>query len=314
MSCNFGFSQIDEIAKVNHLLETTTYYDIKLDYKNTLMLPDSVKQKFISTLTGKVPQSVADSVLSISQQYKESIWKNSKNKCKGDSACMEKLYREEYQKEYDYKSKRLYDYYKVSKTLVLAAGSWNIREAIPILEQGIGDTKYDQTAVLMALAKLGNDSIKQLVVDKYTLPHILATTKLDTINDNEFTKGEVKCTDVLYHGIEVATYLQNQEILLNLTDLIYIRGKDDMNIGISYTVAWFISLFEDYNYKYFHELPKYSELEKICNDYTSSIWNYADRNLNKKEKQELQKLLSTAYRSEIRAQLREWIINNVNFD
>jgi hypothetical protein len=309
--CDFTLAQTDEIRELNYLFDTKTYYDIELDYKKNITLPDSIKQKFISVLRGEVPKKIADSILFFTQQDKERYWEYSQKKCNGDSICSKEMYNNLYQKWYDDKYKKLYDYYKVNKTVVLAAGSWYINDVVPILENAIGDSKYDQPAVLMALAKLGNDSIKQILIEKYSLPYILQTTELDTVNDN-FLYWDNWTTQILDEGIRVAMYLKNKEILLNLTDLIYIRGRDDMNIAESFTVSWFVNDFDDYNY--FHTFPNFDVLRQICYGYACAIWDLDDRKLNKKEKKKLKMLLSTEYRTKIRNKMRKWVIENVNFE
>jgi hypothetical protein len=164
----------------------------------------------------------------------------------------------------------------------------------------------------MALAKLGNDSIRQILIEKYTLPYILKITNLDTINDYTLYMEDKNCVDIFSEGLQIAMYLKSKEMIVNLTDLIYIRGRDDMNISESFTVSWFINSFDDYNY--FHTFQNFDVLRKICYDYASAIWRLDNKKLNKKEKKELEKLLSTEYRTKIRNQLRDWINENVNFE
>jgi hypothetical protein len=315
--CNIAVCQTDEIVKINHLLDTKTYYDITLDYETEINLPDSITQKFLSTLTGKVPQILADSILYISKQSKKQLWEYCLDKCKGDTVCTKEMYNKIYQQRYDDRYKKLYDYYKVNKTVVLAAGSWDIKKAIPVLEKAIGDTKYDQPSVLMALAKLGNDSTKQVLMEKYTLGYLLQNTQLDTIYDTaELTYEIWKQAWSTREGIETAIYLKSKEMLLNILDLVYIRGKSRLCIGSDCSdfpnVSVFVNGFCDYTY--FHKFPNYYVMRKIRDDYRNTIWRLSERKLNKKEKKELGKLLSTEYRTKIRNQLRDWINENVNFE
>jgi len=64
------------------------------------------------------------------------------------------------------------------------------------------------------------------------------------------------------------------------------------------------------NFRKFHN---YEILDEIYNN-VSDIRRLDNRKRNKKEQQELDRLLSTEYRTKIKEQLREWVIENVNFE
>jgi hypothetical protein len=154
-------------------------------------------------------------------------------------------------------------------------------------------------------------------MEQYTLPYILRTTKLDTINDNNLIYEEdASIYSLVNKGLDVAMYLKSKEMLLNMLDLIYIRGKELTNIGAWYNyypcVSFFVEGFNNYNY--FHNFQDYENLKKICIGYASSFWHLGDKKLNKKEQKELEMLLSTEYRTKIKEQLRSWIEENVNFE
>jgi hypothetical protein len=312
MLSNFAFAQISEITKINSLLDTETYYEIRLNYDITVVLSDSVRQKFLATLRGEVPQHLADSILYIYQQEKDELWDFCKNRCRGDSICAEEMFNNLLQDRYNHKRRRLYDSYQINRTVILAAGSWNIREAIPILENAIGNERYGQRSILMALTKLGNDSIKQSLIERYTLSYILQTTELDTINDNHFY-GQNNLTSRLFdEGMQVAMYLKNKDIILNLLDLIYIRGRDDVQ-GFEtplYTVVWFVWNLSSFH---FHNFPNYEILYEISDDYIFAIRNLERRRRNRNEDRELERLLSTEHRTKVKNQIQDWIIENVNF-
>jgi hypothetical protein len=308
---DLGFSQTSEIVKINALLDNTTYYDIKLNYKMNIILPDSVKQKFIAALKGEVPQKLADTLLFVSIKDRDLIWKHYKNsqECKGDSACATEKCNAVFQKEYARKYKMLYDYYKVSNTVVLAAGSWNIHEAIPVLEKAIGDTKYDQQSVLMALAKLGNDSIYQALKESHTLSYLLKHTELDTTNDkatygyedNEIIQG------AYYNYNNMANYFKDKDFLYYMVDLLYIRG-------IIPAFDYYISSTERTLLSDFPSLFNDSKNSKI---WDQMCWNYyykyrdAQKKRNKKESK---LILSSSYKRQVISELKEWIDKNVNFE
>jgi len=311
-----AFSQANEVDRVNHLLETETFFNIRLDYQANLTLPDSVVEKFLATLRGEVPQRIADSILFVSEQNRKRMWDFAKNECRGDSICAIELYERLLQEELGRRHEHLFNRFQINRTVVLAAGSWNIREAIPILENAIGNGRYDQQAVLMALARLGNDSIKQIFMDRYTLSYVLKNTQADTINDDALIhRLPIKPWSVT-EAIQTAMYLQSKEMLLNILDLIYIRGLSEFCIGSDCSNVPRVSLFV-WNFALhngFSRLPNRNALIEIASAYVFAIWELPDRRLNRRERQELDRLLSTEHRTKVKNQIRDWIIENVNFD
>jgi hypothetical protein len=301
------------IEEINYRLDTRPYFNLGLPYDTIISLPDSIQEKFARSLNREVSEQVLDSLVSPTDQQKERLLQNLKQECKEDTLCIQQRY-QSYIKERKENHREMYANDIMPTKMILRAANWNVKKAIPVLEKSIGNEKYNQHSVLMALAKLGNDSIKQVLMERYTLSYLLQNTQLDTISDETPIYG-LKWAWSTRGGIETAMYLKNKEMLLNIIDLIYIRGISRFSIGLddfySPNVSFFVDAFDDYNY--FHNFPNYEALSTICNDYSSAIWRLSDRKLNKKEKQELQTLLSTEYRSKIREQLREWIIENVNF-
>ena len=308
--CNSLSAQIT-VEELNSLLDTRPYFGFRVDYNSNLTLPDSVKQKFLTALSGKLTPYLQDSLFTFEPWQEAAFLEQGRQECKGDSSCIEQTYQRIIADVMENKT-HFYLSQPISGQLVLAAGSWNIREAIPILENAIGNERYEERAILMALAKLGNDSIKQALMEKYTLSYILQTTELDTINDYHFYGSENLTTKLLNEGINVAMYFEDKDIILNLMDFIHIKGRDAVNnFGTSYTVSWFVFCLNMY---YFHNYPNREVLNKICFDYTSAIWVLEDKRRNRREQRELDRLLSTEYRTEIKNQIRDWIIENVNFD
>jgi len=313
------FSQANEVDRVNHLLETETFFNIRLDYQTNLTLPDSVVEKFLATLRGEVPQRIADSILFVSEQNRKRIWNFAKNECRGDSICAIELYERLLQEELGRRHEHLFNRYQVNRTVVLAAGSWNIQEAIPILENAIGNGRYDQQAVLMALARLGNDSMKQVLLERYTLAYVLENSCLDTIDDNaRILRSCRQNIWSLNEGVRTAIYLRSQEMLLNILELIYIRGRGRMSIGshdfYRLHIISFIDQFFYFNFAHFNKFPNVEAIDNLLEDYTFAILGLSNRRLNRRERQELDRLLSTEHRTKVKNQIRDWIIENVNFD
>ncbi|GHV69162.1 hypothetical protein FACS1894199_17440 [Bacteroidia bacterium] len=303
------------IEEINHRLETRPYFRLGLNYDMNIVLPDSVQEKFAKALNREIPERVFDSLTAFTPEYKEQTLRNIIRDCREDTLCVQEQYQKHLQQHRE-KYSRMYATDIMPTILILTASNWQVKRAIPILEKAIGDTKYDQLSVLMALAKLGNDSIKQVLIERYTLPYVLSTTQADTIDDNSNLQG-VSISGLASDGVKLAMYLQSKEMLLNILDLIYIRGREEYCIGddYCYTPLCVVYFMDEYNnYIYFHNFPNYGIFKKICYDYAWSIRPLDGKKRSKKEKKELQRLLSTEYRTKIKMQLREWIIANVNFE
>jgi hypothetical protein len=303
------------IEEVNYLLDTQTYFGFRIDYESNLTLPDSVKQKLLIALSGKLTPHLQDSLLALTPKQKEIFLEQSKQKCEGDSICVKQTY-QKIVEETNQQNNYFFINQPVSGELILSAGNWNIKEAIPLLENAMENERYGQQAILMALAKLDNDSAKQILMEKYTLSYILKNTPIDTINDkNLLTYEKWEGAWSIREGMKTAFYLKSKEMMLNILESIYIRGTGILGIGADDYyfpyVSLFINSFSDYNY--FHNYSNYQTFRKICDDYRAAIWHLSNRKLNKTEKKELETLLSTEYRTQIKNQIREWIIENVNF-
>jgi len=301
------------VEELNHRLDTEPFFGFRVDYMSNLTLPDSVKEKFLTALSGNFTPRLRERMLIFEPWQKESFLEQSKLRCNGDSICIEQTFREIIANvmEANYRS---YMNRPISGQLVLAAGSWNIKEAIPILENAMGNRRYGQRTVQMALVKLGNDSIKQLLLERYTLSYVLQTTPLDTINDNVRTRANTWTTR---EAIHTAMYLQSKEILLNILDLIYIRGLTMFCFGGSCSYVPIISLFIlDFGDSFcFRKFSNVEKLREIYEDYAFAIWRLEEnKRRNRREQRELDRLLSTEYRTMIKNQIRDWIIENVNFE
>ena len=305
------------IESINHKLDTQPYFDIGLDYNTNIVLPDSVKTKMLKALNRELPKHFADSVFTLQESVLENVTKEAWKKCKTDTICFEKEY-EDMSNKTIASRKNSYSNRCLSSNLVLACGSWGIKEAIPYLEKELQNQrciefKARQIKIEMALAKL-NDSIKQVLIDRYTLSNVVENSLFDTINNN--TPYDVNYPWSYYYGIQTAIYLKNQEMILNIVDLMYIRGVDMWSIGNYYyyvpAVSGFLQGFQ--NCGYFRIFPNREALHKICSDYRNALGKYKDKTPTKEELKRIEHLLSTEYVTKIRNQIREWVIENVNFE
>ncbi len=306
------------IEEINHRLDTRPYFELGLEYDSISTIPDSVKIKILNALQRVLPQQYADRVFTLPEEglknLKESVWKE----CGDDTICFEKKYAERYNMNIQ-SSKKYYDSQCYSLSLVLACGAWNITEAIPYLKKELQNPKCESRArhlkIGMALAKL-DDSVKQILMDRYTLSYLIENTPLDTVDNDavlpKFTDKEWPVTE----GMETAMYLKSKEMLVNTLDYIYIKGISGFCIGRDcYKLPEVSFVVEKFGYfPYFKNLPNYDVLLKICEDYKFAILYLYDEKRNRKQQRELDNLLSTEYRTKIRNQIRDWIIENVNFE
>ena len=313
-----SFAQMS-IEEINRRLDTRPYFNLGLDHRANVVLPDSVKAKMISALRRELPQHFADSVFTLPQNVIESIERFAWSECKNDTVCFEKVFAERYaMRVQDRKDHYHNQCYAIS--LVLASGSWGIKEAVPYLKKELQNprcrNRQRHISIEMALAKLC-DSVKQVLLERYTLSYLLQVTSLDTINDRvRIEYDALRTAWTLEEGIQTAMYLQSKEMLLNILDLIYIRGLSGFCISGSCTYFPAVSLFIlDFNRYFFsRRFPNFEKLDKICEEYRFSIWQLSNRRLNRREQRELDRLLSTEYRTMIKNQIRDWIIENVNFE
>jgi hypothetical protein len=309
----------DQIEEINNTLDRVPYFQLALNYSTKYVLPDSTQTKIIKALKKELPKHFTDSVFSLSDEVLNNIEKYAWQQCNNDTNCYKKIYEERCRMNINSEERR-YSQKCLSRDLVLACGSWKIADAIPYLDMELRKehcTQFGEKVMIeMALAKLNVDSVKQVLIKRYTLSSLLSTQMLysgymplDTINDNNFdVSGQT--IELLQEGIQVAIYLEENEILLNLLDLMYVRGKYNSNIDISTIIPYVVIYFSNYFYNH----PNYNKLKNICFNYAFAVWHLENKKLNNKEKQELAKLLSTEYRTKIRNQIQDWIIENVDFE
>jgi hypothetical protein len=303
------------IEQINHRLDTRPYFNLGFDYSISVTIPDSVQEKFANALNRIIPESVLDSMLSLTSQQVEQIKRNVSRECRGDSTCIEIQYKK-YIEDYRERHKTMYNRGIMPTRMILAAGNWQIKKAIPILKNAIGDDKYDQPSVFMALAKLGDDSIKQVLLERYSLSYILRTTPMDTIDNNVHISLDIlEEIWTIDEVVKIAMYLKDKEILLYMLDLMYIKGISQLCIGHHCEDVPYISLFLfDLGFNDLRWFPNFNKLREITFDYRYDIRQLYDKQRNRREQRELNYLLSTEYRTMIKNQLRDWIIENVNFE
>jgi hypothetical protein len=304
------------IEEINSWLDTRPYFKLGFVSKSKIVIPDTIKGKILKALNKELPKHFADSVFTIPEKVLENITNIAWQKCKTDTACFE----EEYKRMCDNfieETKNNYFGKCYSINLILGCGNWDIKEAIPYLKEELQNKncEYTYIEIEMALAKLGDDSIKQVLIERYTLKKLLTTTQENT-NSNYANNIGWETYKLLDEGYTVAVYLKCKEILLNLLDLIYVKGKWNNNIAVTHIAA---SVVSDYA-EYFRKYSNYYSLQKVCMNYARSIWrlednwDYEDKKLGKKEREELKILLSTEYRTKIRNQIQDWVVENVDFE
>ena len=137
----YGMFAQTTIKEINHKLDTRPYFDINLDYDVNMLLPDSIKIKMLKALKRGLPQHFADSVFTLSEVVLKNIEKYAWNQCKNDTVCFEKVYAERYAMNVEFEKKN-YSNRCLSRSLILACGSWDIKEAIPFLEKELQDKKW----------------------------------------------------------------------------------------------------------------------------------------------------------------------------
>ncbi len=301
------------VEELSHKLNTNPYNRIWIDYTTKLLLPDSVKQTFLTALSGRLTPHLQDSLMKLEPWQEAAFLEQSQRECKGDSLCVVTTY----QKIVAEALKNNVKYYAkegISRDLVLAAGSWNIREAIPILENALDNERYGQQSVKMALAKMGNNDYRQELIDKYTLSYILAHTPLDTVNyQARYTEDMLGNGWSATEGLKVAMYLENKEIILNVLDLMFIKGDIRQNIGDEFffvPVSYYIleSFFRYFNWSLFYSNSDI--LYDYSDEFREEIRVLQNKSYNRKKKKAIMDQLSVKYHTK----LRNWVIENVNFE
>jgi hypothetical protein len=296
------------VEEVNYQLDTRPYFKLffGLGYKSNIVLPNSTKIMIMRALNRVLPQHFADSVFALPEVVLKNIEEYAWQQCKKDTACFEKTYAERYAM--NIQNRKNYYYNECyNRSLILACGNWNVKEAIPYLEKELQDTKCDYLypEIEMTLAKLGNDSIYKRIKESRTFAFLISHTPLDTIDNKAIYESindvfPYKVTDFL------ANYLKDKDFLYDILDLLYFKGQVPF-VGLDY-ISIEPSLLMDFSTFLFRENPNIGGWEQICRKYFNI---YVDAEKNKK----LYKHVSThAYKQKMIEELRKWIDENVNFE
>lgn len=293
-------------VELSKLLDTNPYSRIKIDYEeNKFMLSDSVKQKFLIALRGNLPTALRDSLFSLTLEQEQSFWKQSMYECKGDSVCTAQKYKNIIYGVLEH-IKDAYSKQYIKRELILAAGAWNIKEAIPVLDSAIGNNRYDQWMIKMALAKFGNKQYLQEITDRYTLSYVLKHTRLDTLNNEAIYDIEVISSSLpISEGVWAAKYLKEKNILLGIVDMLYVKGIEtyffDMEDVFMPIVFYFV---ESFTSSYGND----EKLRKITENWIVewSAWDGENSELRRETEERLTR--------EYHAKIRQWVIDNVNFE
>ncbi len=193
------------IELINYYLDSVSYdYLISFDYENPVVLPDSTKDKVIAVLNGYIPPQKIKEVTHISDDVMKRIEKRCKGICKNDSICFVKakdsiINRMTNRALYILKNKLF------PKNFLLAVGAWEVKDAEPILLKNIDNLLYPKEETLLALAKLGNDSIKEIIMDKYTIRYVINNTEFKN-NDPELIYNSNN-RDLVYDFFRAGMYL-----------------------------------------------------------------------------------------------------------
>jgi hypothetical protein len=296
------------IEEINHKLNAQPYFDLRLDYNIQITIPDSIRGKIVCALQRKLPRNFADSVFIFNANMLDQIKKAAWKKCKMDTLCFEEEYKRLYDGEMDFKKKGYYNRC-LSISLILSCGSWNIKEAIPYLEEELKNKqcKYQYNEINIALAKLGNDSIYKQIKESRSLSYLILNTKLDTI-DNHTRYGSLAY--IFPYGINTfpAYYLKDKSLLYDMIDLLYLKGQVSFldfgysSIEISILMNFSMFSFED------DSRINIDSWRKMCDHY---LYEYIDVEKDKKLHKQVS---SREYKQKMIAKMRKWIDDNVNFE
>ena len=321
--CNTVKSQ--SIDEINSALDNIIYSHLNFyDYKTPIQLPDSTKQKVVNILNGYLPPHVIKKYTLINDDVViKNIERIAKGICGTDSLCnvLAKDSIIKHRAESQLFSLRQYMF---PANFILAIGFWDVQEVEPILLKNINNNKkYPKRATLLALAKLGNDSIRKVVNEMYTVDYVVNNTDFKKGNPDLEYKNDYAGAEIshqIQYFYDAGMYLKDKDILLNIIDLLDIQGKKHTTVT-AYDSQKNVYLSEDvspieesmlmwlglrFMSKENIENGKYYEFESIIDDYLHSI----DKN---KKTEKIKEILSKENKEIIKKQLKDWIIENVSF-
>ncbi len=312
-----GVAQVVDIERVNAILDSVPYYHLSiLSYKTNIKLPDSIQTKVINILNGYLPSQTMKDATSLNDNVIKNINRMTSTICGNDSICF-KLVKDSIREQTIKTSLSYLRARSYPPAFVLAIGTWNVKNAIPILSANIKNPRYPKHETLLALAKLGNDSIKGEINTQYTLDYIINNTILQK-KSNQFIYRNIPISEQMNYLVssffEVGMYLQDKGILLKMVDLLDITGKEVHIMNVlskqkSATTEQFIPIEQStlmWLGTCFIENQNWDKWAGILERYSLEI----DKNENRKE---LKLVLSTSNKKEIKKLLKQWINDNVIF-
>ena len=298
------------ISEVNNALDNTFYRFLDFDYKASLQLPDSTQKKVIAVLNGYLPPKEIKDAVTFDDMIIKNIERMCKEICGTDSLCNALAKDSIIKKASDSQLYNLQQY-TFPANFILAIGTWGVKDAEPILLKNINNERYPKRETKLALAKLGNDSIKRRIVEEYSINYIINNTVLKNGNPNLIYKsipsGE-SVSDQISYFFEASRYLKKKEILLNMIDLLDIQGKYYSFSEIApieeSVMMWLCLRFIE---KQYFENGKLDEWENITETYFNAI-------VDNKNSPEISNILSHESKEQVKKQMKNWIEENVNFE
>lgn len=293
------------IKAINYLLDSVSYDKLtKFDIETPINLPDSTKVKVIAVLNGYIPPQEVKIVTSVSNTVMKIIDKDCRSICGNDSLCYIETKDSIINKMTD-RSLYILRNKLFTENFILAVGFWDVKDAEAILLKNINNPRYPKEETLLALAKLGNDSIKQIIMNKYTLQYIIDNTELKT-NDPELIYHQ--SLDIINDFFSAGMYLKNKQILFNMVDLLDIQGKtyfyeELVPIELMMTM-WLSNRFIKNEYI---ENGTFEKLELI----TDSFFNQIDNNYKSAK---IETILSHENKTIVKNKIKDWINKNVEFE
>lgn len=297
--------QSERIKLINYKLDSVSYEKLtNFDIETPVNLPDSTKIKVLAVLNGYIPPQEIKKVTSVSNTVMKIIDKDCRNICGNDSSCFAAAK----DSILDIMTNRALLILKnklFPDNFILAVGFWNIKNAEAILLKNINNPKFPKEETLLALAKLGNDSIKEIIMNKYTLQYVINNTALKN-NDSELIYHQIP--DIIHDFFRTGMYLKNKQILLNMVDLLDIQGKTyfyEELVPIELIITMWLG--KCFIKKEYVENGTFEILELI----TDRFFNQIDNNYKSKR---IETILSPDNKTLVKNQIKEWINKNVEFE
>jgi hypothetical protein len=293
------------------------------DYHNVISLPDSAQNKIISVLNDYLPPQIVIQAQNIDKVVMQNIEQTAKAICGNDSTCTMKT-KDSIIKQTTESQLFIFRQFPFPANFILSIGNWNVQIAEPILLKNINNTKYPHKETQLALAKLGNDSIKQIIISMYNIDYVLNHSIYKTGNPNllytNATSNDL-ISNIINDFYNTAIYIEDKNILFNMIDLLDIEGKESLsenffdnqgNVYVSNNIQpieesilmWLSNLFIERKYI---ENGSLDEWDLITNTYFSSIDRY-------KNAEQIKDILSKENKLKIKTKLKKWIEKNVNFE